>query len=111
MEKKSQVIPKIVDGDLYFRYALFLSTVDNVGLREVHIEGDEIVKKLIVPEFVENLAIELDIKLEKLVNVILKDFVLRMTAGNSKYEEGILKRINSLNPEDRKRVLKSILGE
>jgi hypothetical protein len=104
-------IPKIVDGDKYLKYAKFLNTLDDVGFQEVEISDENCLKNLEIPVFLRELSVEIDISLPRMINTIIRDFVIRMKEGNCAYEKGILKRIDSLPKSTRDEILKLIFKE
>lgn len=107
--------PRIVEVDKYLKFIRKIKKIDKVGYMEVKITAETILKEIKIPEYLWKLKNEMDMELPQIINMILRDFVIRHKEGVSKYEEGILKRIdnfaNELDEEQRKRLYSILFKE
>lgn len=108
---KRNNIPKIVDGEQYFKFADMIKKLDNTGFLEVEITNRKILDKINIPENIFKFCQEMGADIDKVINTILRDFVISYYSGKNKYEDGILNRIKKFKMDEnvKKELIKFIL--
>jgi len=94
--KRQGSIPLLVSHENYFKFANLIRTLDITGYLDIQIVDQDIIGSIKIPEAIQNMVIESNTPLNEMINIILRDFVIRMNEGSSKYEKGILKRLNDV---------------
>ena len=104
-------IPKIVDGEKYFKYADMIRNLDNIGYLEVEITSKKVLDKINIPENIWKFCEESGLDIDKAINTILRDFVICFYSGKNKYEAGILNRIKTFEMDEtvKQNLIKHIL--
>lgn len=86
-------IPLLIDPEEFFKHALILRELDQTGYLNVEITDKECLEKLKIPEALYKFASETNTPVGEMINVILRDWCIRMFEGESKYRKGLLFKI------------------
>jgi len=105
-------IPPVFDVEAMIEHFEWLYKMDKFGHGNVEITDRDIADKIKVSEAFFKFCLKYELKPAKVINTVIRDFVIRYNFGNSRYEQGILNRIKLLDiPEQyKKSILKEILG-
>lgn len=102
-------IPLLVEPEAFFKHALILREINKTGYINVEITQRECLDKLKIPAAITHFAADTNTSLPEMINIILRDWVIRMFEGESKYRKGILYKIlkspDNILTEDQKNQL------
>jgi hypothetical protein len=109
-DDKLDGIPLLIEPEGFFKHALILRELDQVGYLNVEITNKECLKKLKIPAAVYHFASETNTPIEDMLNIIVRDWCIRMFEGESKYRRGLLYKIlkapeNVLNDDQKNKLI------
>jgi len=94
MNNKPRTTPQLIDTDEFFKRAKMLREIQLNGYLNVEVvEGLDNVK---VPALVHDFCAETNTPIGEFINTILRDWVIRLTEGESRYRKGILYRLSKV---------------
>lgn len=86
--------PQLIDIDDYFKSIIGFHKIQTDGYMDIELSRKETMKRIKIPVKLNEFFGNQNVPTYQFVNMILRDFVIRMFEGESKYRKGILKRIN-----------------